>query len=131
MWILEHCGLIIDGLNDFFSYFQERIVIKDKKFDGDGSSRVADNVAVINAIDKTAILEKADVKQISQVSLAGENKDMEVEVKVTIAQLPTTQPIDSMIKGRNFFVKLNFHLSKKINFTNYLKFFSTIIISRS
>ena len=83
----------------FFSYFQERIVIKDKKFDGDGSSRVADNVAVINAIDKTAILEKADVKQISQVSLAGENKDMEVEVKVTIAQLPTTQPIDSMIKG--------------------------------
>ena len=85
-----------------FSYFQERIVIKDKKFDGDGSSRVADNVAVINAIDKTAIMEKADVKQISQVSLAGENKDMEVEVKVTIAQLPTTQPIDSMIKGRYF-----------------------------
>merc|ERR1712038_1607201 len=82
-----------------FPHLKERIVIKDKKFDGDGSSRVADNVAVINAIDKTAILEKADVKQISQVSLAGENKDMEVEVKVTIAQLPTTQPIDSMIKG--------------------------------
>jgi len=82
-----------------FPHLKERIVIKDKKFDGDGMSRVADNVAVINAVDKTAILEKADVKQISQVSLAGENKDMEVEVKVTIAQLPTTQPIDSMIKG--------------------------------
>merc|ERR1712156_991919 len=82
-----------------FPHLQERIVIKDEKFDGDGMSRVADNVAVINAVDKTAILEKADVKQISQVSLAGENKYMEVEVKVTIAQLPTTQPIDSMIKG--------------------------------
>ena len=114
MDFLEHYG-ITDGGNDnlFFLpyFFQERIVIKDKKFDGDGMSRVADNVAVINAVDKTAILEKADVKQISQVSLAGENKDMEVEVKVTIAQLPTTQPIDSMIKGiiviDFFFVKLN------------------------
>ena len=57
----------------FFSHFQERIVIKDKKFDGE---RIADNIAVINALDKTALLEKADVKQISQVSLiqAGDNK---------------------------------------------------------
>ena len=94
---IEMVEMIIYFLLPYF--FQERIVIKDKKFDGDGMSRVADNVAVINAVDKTAILEKADVKQISQVSLAGENKDMEVEVKVTIAQLPTTQPIDSMIKG--------------------------------
>jgi protein O-GlcNAc transferase len=80
-----------------FPHLKERIVIKDKKFDGE---RIADNIAVINALDKTALLEKADVKQISQVSLiqAGDNKDMEVEVKVTIAQLPTTN-IDSMVKG--------------------------------
>ena len=50
-------------------------------------------------MDKTAILEKTDIKQISQVSLAGENKDMEVEVKVTIAQLPTTAAIDNMIQS--------------------------------
>merc|ERR1712111_216648 len=44
--------------------------------------------------------EKADIKQISQVSMVADgNKDMEVEVKVTIAQLPTTQPIDSMIQN--------------------------------
>jgi len=80
-----------------FPHLKERIVIKDKKFTGEG--RFADNVAVINAVDKTAILEKTDIKQISQVSLAGENKDMEVEVKVTIAQLPTTAAIDNMIQS--------------------------------
>merc|ERR1712083_822418 len=42
--------------------------------------------------------EKVDVKQISQVSMSGENKDMEVEVKVTIAQLPSTTLIDNMIQ---------------------------------
>merc|ERR1711874_233463 len=72
---------------------------KDHKVDQNGG-HVKDNVAVINTIDKRSILEKADIKQISQVSMVDDgNKDMEVEVKVTIAQLPTTQPIDSMIKG--------------------------------
>merc|ERR1719420_1805133 len=61
-------------------------------------TNVADNVAVINAVDKTAILEKAEVKQISLVTSAGENKDEEVEVKVTIAQLPSTTLIDNMIQ---------------------------------
>merc|ERR1739846_212239 len=36
-------------------------------------------------------------KQISQVSMVGENKDMEVEIKVTVAQLPSTTLIDNMI----------------------------------
>ena len=44
-------------------------------------------------------MEKAEVKQISLVTSAGENKDEEVEVKVTLAQLNTTQPIDSMIQS--------------------------------
>ena len=80
-------------------FHQERIIIKDKKFNGEKITNVADNVAVINAVDKTAILEKAEVKQISLVTSAGENKDEEVEVKVTLAQLNTTQPIDSMIQS--------------------------------
>ena len=82
-----------------FFFHQERIIIKDKKFNGEKITNVADNVAVINAVDKTAILEKAEVKQISLVTSAGENKDEEVEVKVTLAQLNTTQPIDSMIQS--------------------------------
>merc|ERR1712045_1110612 len=80
-----------------FPHIKERIVLKnDHKLE---NGHVPDNVAVINTVDKRPILEKAEIKQISQVSMAGENKDMEVEVKVTIAQLPSTQPIDSMIKG--------------------------------
>merc|ERR1712018_491251 len=82
-----------------FPHLKERIIIKDKKFNGEKITNVADNVAVINAVDKTAILEKAEVKQISLVTSAGENKDEEVEVKVTLAQLNTTQPIDSMIQS--------------------------------
>jgi len=79
-----------------FPHIKERIVLKDHKIE---NGHVPDNVAVINTVDKRPILEKAEIKQISQVSMAGENKDMEVEVKVTIAQLPTTQPIDSMIQN--------------------------------
>jgi len=82
-----------------FPHIKERIILKDHKVDQNGG-HVKDNVAVINTIDKRPILEKADIKQISQVSMVADgNKDMEVEVKVTIAQLPTTQPIDSMIQN--------------------------------
>jgi len=82
-----------------FPHIKERIILKDHKVDQNGG-HVKDNVAVINTIDKRSILEKADIKQISQVSMVDDgNKEMEVEVKVTIAQLPTTQPIDSMIQN--------------------------------
>ncbi len=91
-----------------FPHLSERIIMQTK--DQDQSSNTnedsvstssaalpADNVAVINAVDKTAIMEKADIKQIKQK--AGQHKDKELEVKVTIAQLPSTQPIDSMIQN--------------------------------
>ena len=82
-----------------FPHIKERIILKDHKVDQNGG-HVKDNVAVINTIDKRPILEKADIKQISQVSMVADgNKDMEVEVKVTIAQLPTTQPIDRYLKN--------------------------------
>ena len=87
-----------------FPHIKERIILKDHKVDQNGG-HVKDNVAVINTIDKRSILEKADIKQISQVSMVDDgNKEMEVEVKVTIAQLPTTQPIDRYLtkNSRNF-----------------------------
>lgn len=82
-----------------FPHLSERIILKDhnNKIKTHENGHVADNVAVINTINKGAILEKADIKQISQVSMVGENKDMEVEVKVTIANLPSTTLIDNMI----------------------------------
>ena len=52
-----------------------------------GNAVPADNVAVINAVDKTPILEKAEIKQIKQTEKAGENKDTEVEVKVGYKRL--------------------------------------------
>lgn len=64
-----------------------------------------DNVAVINAVDKTEILEKAEIKQIWQTQKTGASSDEPVEVKVTIAQLPTTQAIDSMIMNGQVSVK--------------------------
>ena len=63
---------------------------------------------MINAVDKTEILEKAEIKQISHTEKAGSANEV-VEVKVTIAQLPTTQAIDSMIMNgqvRSIFISL-------------------------
>ena len=64
-----------------FPHLKERIVLKDhgNKLKTHENGHVADNVAVINTINKGAIMEKAEIKQISQVSLVGENKDMEVK----------------------------------------------------
>jgi protein O-GlcNAc transferase len=90
-----------------FPHLKERIIIKDGKFNEADGARVADNVVVINAVDKSLILEKADIKQISQMSLSGVNKDVEVEVKVTIAQLPTTKPIDNMIQNGQLTTSVN------------------------
>ena len=80
-----------------FPHLKERIIIKDTK-SAIGDEHVPDNVAVINSIDTSAILEKADITQIKEISMAGENKDMEVEVKVTIAQLGSSA-IDNMIQS--------------------------------
>ena len=93
---MPHTFFIGDHMQ-MFPHLKERIIMQGKDAAGTETGIIADNVAVINAVDKTLILEKADIRQIKQTEKAGENKDTEVEVKVTIAQLPTTQPIDSMI----------------------------------
>ena len=49
-----------------FPHIKERIVLKnDHKLE---NGHVPDNVAVINTVDKRPILEKAEIKQISQVN---------------------------------------------------------------
>ena len=42
---------------------------------------------------------QTDVKQVKKVGVAGEDMQQEVEIKVTVAQLPTTQAIDNMIQS--------------------------------
>ena len=77
-----------------FPHLTERIIMAGKSTSSEDTLK--DTVAIINAKDKTPILEKAEVKQIEAKADAA---DTEVNVKVTIAQLPTTQPIDSMIRN--------------------------------
>lgn len=82
-----------------FPHLGERIVVADKDADllKDGCN-IKDNVAVINAVDNSSILEKAKIKQVkvpTTVTSDGES----VEVKVTVAQLPTTKDIDNMIQN--------------------------------
>merc|ERR1719391_530212 len=84
-----------------FPHLTERIVVasENKNLVGNDGTHVADNVAVINAVDKSRILEKTDVKHVKKVGVAGEDMEQVVEVKVTVAQLPTTQAIDNMIQN--------------------------------
>lgn len=81
-----------------FPHLTERVILSDKGII-DGSEKIADNVAVINGVDKSVLLSKTDVKEIKQIGLSGQNIDKEVEIKVTVAQLPTTKAIDSMIQN--------------------------------
>ena len=85
-----------------FPHLTERMVVAGTA--GTGSGAVKDNVAVINAVDKTPIMEKAEIKLIKATE---KSQGEDVEVKVTIAQLPTTQPIDSMIQNGQVLTSVN------------------------
>jgi protein O-GlcNAc transferase len=80
-----------------FPHLTERVILSDKGIDG--SEKIADNVAVINGVDKSVLLSKTEVTEVKQIGLAGENRDKEVEIKVTVAQIPTTKAIDNMIQN--------------------------------
>ena len=82
-----------------FPHLGERIVVADKDAELKGGN-IKDNVAVINAVDKAPILEKAEIKQLKLPTTTSEGGEEAVEVKVvTVAQLPTTKAIDNMIQN--------------------------------
>jgi protein O-GlcNAc transferase len=81
-----------------FPHLTERIILANEDL-SDGDTKIADNVAVINGVDKSVLLAKTEIKQVKQIGMAGENGDKEIEIKVTVAQLPTTQAIDNMIQN--------------------------------
>lgn len=81
-----------------FPHLGERIIMSGKNINCEGMP-VKDNVAVINAVDTAPILENAQIREIKQTEMVGDKKDTQVEVRVTIAQLPTTMAIESMIQN--------------------------------
>ncbi|QQP32334.1 Uncharacterized protein FKW44_024077, partial [Caligus rogercresseyi] len=68
-----------------FPHLTERIIMAGVK--KSSSDDLSDTVAVINTLDKTDLLEKTS------------NNQEVVEVKVAVAELPTTMAIDSMIQN--------------------------------
>eukprot|EP00096_Caligus_rogercresseyi_P002006 TRINITY_DN1360_c0_g1_i2.p1 TRINITY_DN1360_c0_g1~~TRINITY_DN1360_c0_g1_i2.p1 ORF type:complete len:659 (+),score=198.35 TRINITY_DN1360_c0_g1_i2:1586-3562(+) len=81
-----------------FPHLTERIIMAGVK--KSSSDDLSDTVAVINTLDKTDLLEKTSVVQACLSGIAGgENNQEVVEVKVAVAELPTTMAIDSMIQN--------------------------------
>lgn len=92
---MPHSFFIGDHVQ-MFPHLTERIIMTDKSRGGKGKP-LPDTVAVINAMDKTDLIEKTELKETKISGVVGKNKDTPVEVKVTVAELPTTSAIESMI----------------------------------
>merc|ERR1712241_707566 len=74
-----------------FPHLKERIIMADA---GNQQGTVQDNVAVINAVDIDPL---KDVANMTQITMEGKHKDEPVKANVTVAELVTTQGINSMI----------------------------------
>merc|ERR1719295_192804 len=74
-----------------FPHLKERVIMADSTNPCDS---VKDNVAVINAVDIDPL---KDVANMTQVTMEGKHKDEAVKANVTVAELATTQGINSMI----------------------------------
>lgn len=77
-----------------FPHLAERIVMSTSE----GSNNVQDNVAIINAVDIEPIKDLAHISKIISTGVTGEKADLhKIDAVVTVAELATTQPINSMI----------------------------------
>lgn len=74
-----------------FPHLKERIIMADSSNPGDSFK---DNVAVINAVDIDPL---KDVANITQVTMEGKHRNESIQANVTVAELVTTQGINSMI----------------------------------
>jgi len=75
-----------------FPHLQERIIMADP--DKAQNGMVQDNVSIINAVNTDPI---RNVASLIKVTMEGKHNDESVSASVTIAELATTQPINSMI----------------------------------
>jgi len=87
-----------------FPHLKERIIMADST---NPTDQVKDNVAVINAVDIDPL---KDVANMTQVTMEGKHKEEQVKANVTVAELSTTQGINSMI--------LNGQLQTSVNGVN-------------
>jgi len=87
-----------------FPHLKERVIMADSTNPGE---TVKDNVAVINAVDIDPL---KDVANMTQVTMEAKHKDESVKANVTVAELATTQGINSMI--------LNGQLQTSVNGVN-------------
>ncbi|XP_043208821.1 UDP-N-acetylglucosamine--peptide N-acetylglucosaminyltransferase 110 kDa subunit-like isoform X2 [Amphibalanus amphitrite] len=89
-----------------FPHLKERVVI-----DGQNklASSVADNVAIINATDLSPVLENTQTKTHKErVNTSGQDGDAATtEVKLTVAQLPSTTGIETMIQSGQLQTQVN------------------------
>ena len=84
-----------------FPHLKERIIMADKNVGGDG---VKENVAVINAVDIDPL---KDVANMTQVTIEGKHKDEPIKAEVTVAELPQSVAISSMIANGQLQTSVN------------------------
>jgi len=101
---MPHTFFIGDHMR-MFPHLQERIIMADPEKHMNG--QVADNVAVINAVNTDPI---KNVASLTKVTMEGTHQNEVIKASVTVAELSTTQPINSMI--------LNGQLNTNVNGIN-------------
>merc|ERR1711962_1416072 len=77
-----------------FPHLKERIIMADPDKNQLTNGHVQDNVSIINAVNTDAI---KNVASLTKVTLEGTHHNEVVKASVTVAELSTTQPINSMI----------------------------------
>merc|ERR1712242_35595 len=82
-----------------FPHLKERIVMADTV-----EGAVKENIAIINAVDIDPL---KDVANMTSVTLEGKHKDEQVTADVTVAELPTTMAITSMIANGQLQTSVN------------------------
>nr|CAH0103742.1 unnamed protein product [Daphnia galeata] len=81
-----------------FPHLKERMIITAVTSSSD-KVKVADNVALINGTDLSPILERTEIKKVTEVvtPTTTTGLDAPVQVSLTVAQLTTMDPIETMI----------------------------------
>merc|ERR1719509_195583 len=82
-----------------FPHLKERIVMANT-----AEGAVKENIAIINAVDIDPL---KDVANMTSVTLEGKHKDEQVTADVTVAELPTTLAITSMIANGQLQTSVN------------------------
>ncbi|XP_065582859.1 UDP-N-acetylglucosamine--peptide N-acetylglucosaminyltransferase 110 kDa subunit-like [Artemia franciscana] len=82
-----------------FPHMKERVVIQDREKLSSNLPAIADNVAVINGTDLSPLYERTDVRRVTETISSSTTTTFEAPVvgSLTVAQLPTMQPIETMI----------------------------------